>query len=361
MNEQEALQAVRGRIDGIDRELLRLLNQRAECALEVARIKHAAGQGADLYRPEREAQVLRKIRELNPGPLDGDEAVRLFREIMSSCLALEQPITVAYFGPEGTYTHTAARKHFGGAASLQPVASIEEVVRSVESRAAEFGVVPVENSLEGSVNQTLDCLRESSLRICGEVLLEVHHQLLGNATALGEIREVHAHPQALAQCRHWLDANCPQAARVPAASNADGARKLGGNSQAAAIAGEMAASIYGLPILARNIEDDPSNTTRFLVMGHQAVGASGCDLTSMQFMVRNRPGALHQILAAFAAEDISLTRIESRPRRQGKWEYVFFVDIEGHEADEPVKRALQRVADCTSMLRILGSYPRAAL
>ena len=361
MSEQEALQAVRGRIDEIDRELLRLLNQRAECALEVARIKHAAGQGGDLYRPEREAQVLRRIRELNPGPLGGDAAVRLFREVMSACLALEQPITVAYFGPEGTFTHTAARKHFGGAASLRPVASIEEVVRTVESRAAEFGVVPIENSLEGSVNQTLDCLRESSLRICGEVLLEVHHQLLSHAGQVSDIREVHAHPQALAQCRHWLDANLPQAARVPATSNAEGARLVGGNAAAAAIAGEMAASIYGLPIVARNIEDDPSNTTRFLVMGHLHVGASGSDLTSMQFMVRNRPGALHQILSAFAAENISLTRIESRPQRQGKWEYVFFVDIEGHEADPPVKRALERVAENTSVLRILGSYPRAAL
>ena len=361
MSEQEALQAVRGRIDAIDRELLRLLNQRAECALEVARIKHAAGQGADLYRPEREAQVLRKIRELNPGPLSGDEAARLFREVMSSCLALEQPITVAYFGPEGTYTHTAARKHFGGAAHLKPAASIEEVVRSVESRAAEFGVVPVENSLEGAVNQTLDCLRESSLRICGEVLLEVHHQLLGHAASVADLREVHAHPQALAQCRHWLDANCPQAQRVPATSNAEAARLVGTNPHAAAIAGEMAASIYDLPILARNIEDDPSNTTRFLVMGHLNVGASGADLTSMQFMVRNRPGALHQILAAFADENISLTRIESRPGRERKWEYVFFVDIEGHETDAPVARALARVADSTSVLRILGSYPRAAL
>ena len=361
MSEQDALQAVRTRIDEIDRELLRLLNQRAECALEVARIKHDAGLGTDLYRPEREAQVLRRIRSLNPGPLGADEAVRLFREVMSACLALEQPLTVAYFGPEGTYTHTAARKHFGGAVALQPVATIDEVVRAVESRAADFGVVPVENSLEGSVNQTLDCLRESSLRICGEVLLEVHHQLLSEAPDLDAIREVHAHPQALAQCRQWLATHCPQAACVPASSNAEAARQVCGKPSAAAIAGEMAAALYALPVLARNIEDDPRNTTRFLVMGHLAVTASGNDLTSMQFVVRNVPGALHRILGAFADEGISLTRIESRPLRQGTWEYVFFVDIEGHEADPSVQRALHRVAESTSMLRILGSYPRAAL
>lgn len=359
--EQTALQAVRERIDSLDEELVRLLNARAACAVEVARIKHASGNEGVFYRPEREAQVLRRVQALNAGPLPDSEIARLVREVMSSCLALEQPLSVAYFGPAGTYTHTAATKHFGGAARLQPFSSIEEVVRTVESRNCDFGVVPIENSLEGSVHQTLDCLRESQLRLCGEVLLEVHHQLLSHASSLAEVRRIYAHPQALAQCRHWLDANCPQAERLSATSNAEGARRLGHEPAAAAIAGEMAARLYDLPILARNIEDDPSNTTRFVVLGQLEVPPSGTDRTSLVIMTPNRSGALNDILGAFATEKLSLSRIESRPRRRGRWEYVFFVDIEGHQADEAMRRALDRVAGTASMLRVLGSYPRAAL
>lgn len=361
MSEEEALRAVREEIDRIDRELIRLLNERAQCALEVARIKQAAGADGDLYRADREAQVLRRARQLNPGPLSGDETARLLREVMSSCLALEKPLTVAYFGPAGTYTHAAARKHFGGAVNLVAAPTIDEVVRVVEARGADFGVVPIENSTEGSVSQTHDCLRRTNLRIGGEVLLPVHHQLLSHATSLAGLRRIYAHPQALAQCRHWLDANCPQAERLPATSNAEGAHRIGGETDSAAIAGEMAARIYELPILARNIEDDPSNTTRFLVLGHQDVAPSGQDLTSMYFVTANRPGALHEVLRAFADANISMTRIESRPSRIGKWEYVFFVDIDGHQADPHVAAALARVGEIASMLRILGSYPRASL
>jgi len=361
VSEEEALKAVREDIDRIDRELIRLLNERARCALEVARIKHAAGAEGDLYRAEREAQVLRRARQLNPGPLSGDETARLLREVMSSCLALEQPLTVAYFGPAGTYTHAAARKHFGGAVKLVAAPTIDEVVRVVEARGADFGVVPIENSTEGSVSQTHDCLRRTNLRIGGEVLLPVHHQLLSHATSPAGLRRIYAHPQALAQCRHWLDANCPQAERLPATSNAEGAHRIGDETDSAAIAGEMAAQIYELPILARNIEDDPSNTTRFLVLGHQDVAPSGQDLTSMYFVTANRPGALHEVLRAFADANISMTRIESRPSRIGKWEYVFFVDIDGHQADPHVAAALGRVGETASMLRILGSYPRASL
>ena len=361
MSEEEALKAVREEIDRIDRELIGLLNARARCALEVARIKHAAGADGDLYRADREAQVLRRARQLNPGPLSADETARLLREVMSSCLALEKPLTVAYFGPAGTYTHAAARKHFGGAVHLVAAATIDEVVRVVEARGADFGVVPIENSTEGSVSQTHDCLRRTNLRICGEVLLPVHHQLLSRATTLAALRRIYAHPQALAQCRHWLDANCPQAERLSATSNAEGAHRIGNEMDSAAIASEMAAQIYELPILARNIEDDPSNTTRFLVLGHQDVAPSGQDLTSMYFVTANRPGALHEVLRAFADANISMTRIESRPSRIGKWEYVFFVDIDGHQADPQVAAALGRVGETASMLRILGSYPRASL
>jgi chorismate mutase/prephenate dehydratase len=361
VSEEQALRAVREEIDRIDRELVRLLNARARCALEVGRIKRESGADGDLYRAEREAQVLRRARELNPGPLGGDEIARLLREVMSSCLALEKPLTVAYFGPAGTFTHAAARKHFGGAVTLVPVPTIDEVVRVVEARGADFGVVPIENSTEGSVTQTHDCLRRTGLHIGGEVLLPVHHQLMSRAASVAAVARVFAHPQALAQCRHWLDAHCPRAERVPATSNAEAARLVAETPDAAAIASEMAAAIYGLPILAGNIEDDPSNTTRFLVLGHQEVPASGQDLTSMFFVTANRPGALHEVLQAFADAGISMTRIESRPARAGKWEYVFFVDIDGHQADARVAAALARVAATASLLRILGSYPRAVL
>jgi len=361
VNELAALQAVRDEIDRIDRELVRALNQRAQCALEIARIKREAGVGGDLYRAEREAQVLRGVREMNAGPLSDDEAARLIREVMSSCLALEQPITVAYFGPAGTYTHAAARKHFGGAVALQPLATIEEVLRGVATHTADFGVVPIENSYEGAVNQTLDSLRDSPLFICGEVVLAVHHQLLTTITDLAAVRRIYAHPQAFGQCQHWLDAHCPQAERLPATSNAEGALRVLKEPTAAAIAGDMAASIYDLPILARNIEDDPANTTRFLVLGRQPVPPSGADLTSMLFVAPNRAGALHDILRAFADAQISMTRIESRPLRSAQWEYIFFVDIEGHQSDPTVAAALARVAERSSRLRILGSYPRAVL
>ncbi|MGE3772044.1 MAG: prephenate dehydratase [Gammaproteobacteria bacterium] len=360
-SEEQALKAVRDEIDRIDRELVRLLNERAKCALEVGRIKQTAGAHGDLYRADREAQVLRRARQLNAGPLSGDEVARLMREVMSSCLALEKPLTVAYFGPAGTYTHAAARKHFGGAVNLLPVPTIDEVVRVVEARGADFGVVPIENSLEGSVNQTHDCLRDSTLRIGGEVLLAVHHQLMSQADSIAALTRIYAHPQALAQCRHWLDAHCAHAERVPATSNAEAARRVTAEPDAAAIAGEMAAEIYGLPLLERNIEDDPSNTTRFLVLGHQDVAPTGQDLTSLYFVTPNKPGALHEVLRAFADADISMTRIESRPLRQAKWEYVFFVDIDGHQADPGVAAALAKVGETASMLRILGSYPRASL
>lgn len=361
MNEQEALKAVRDQIDAIDGELLRLLNARAEFALKVARIKRENGLGTELYRPDREAQVLRRIKTLNPGPLPDDEVARLVREVMSACLALEQPIKVAYFGPAGTYTHTAARKHFGGAVALTPCASIDEVLRTVAGGTADFGVVPVENSLEGPVNQTLDGLRDSDLQICGEVLLEVHHQLLTKASDLASVARVRAHPQALAQCRHWLDAHCPRAEQLSASSNAEAARLVVDEPAAAAIAGEMASSLYELPILARNIEDDPSNTTRFLVLGRLKCAASGGDRTSLMFVTPNRPGALHDLLGAFAEARISMTRIESRPQPHSRWDYVFFVDIEGHQGDEHVALALAKVAQRTSLLRVLGSYPRAVL
>lgn len=361
MSAHDPLAAVRARIDAIDQELLRLFNARAELAITVGRIKRENNGDKDLYRPERESQVLRRVRATNPGPLSVDQAVRLMREVMSACLALEEPLRVAYLGPAGTYTHAAALKHFGSAIGLEPVRTIEDVVRVVEVGSSDYGIVPVENSLEGPINQTLDCLSESSLKICGEVVLPVHHQLLTRCVELTEIKTVYAHAQALAQCRRWLDAHLPDAERTALSSNAEAARKVAAAAASAAIAGENAAALYGLPIAARNIEDHCENTTRFLVLGHKQVAPSGDDLTSLLFSMPNRPGALYEILQALATANISMTRIESRPMRRGKWEYLFFVDIEGHSETPQVAEALRQIETRSSMLRILGSYPRAVV
>lgn len=355
------LDTLRDEIDVIDGELLRLLNARAALAVEVGKAKRQSGGEVVFYRPEREAAILRRVSEQNPGPLSGPEATRLMREIMSACLALEHPLQIAYLGPEGTYTHLAAQKHFGGSVVGLPAMDIADVIREVEAGSAQYGVVPLENSLEGGVNQTLDALRESPLKICGEVVLGIHHQLLSQATELGEIKRVYAHAQALAQCRHWLAANLAAAECAPLSSNAEAARRVCREPDAAAIAGEVAAEIYDLNILRANIEDDPGNTTRFVVLGRDAPPPSGKDVTSLMFTTANRPGALHEVLSVLASAGISMTRIESRPLRQEAWDYVFFVDIEGHAENATVRDALRLLEDKTSLLKVLGAYPRAVL
>jgi chorismate mutase/prephenate dehydratase len=361
MREEEALRETRARIDAIDRELLKLINERATCAVEIGRLKRVAGAVTMLYRPEREAEVLRRIRDTNPGPLHDDDAVRIVREIMSACLSLEEPLRVAYLGPEGTYTHAAAMKHFGGAARFEPVPGIDDIVHAVETGQTHFGVLPIENSLEGPVNQSHDAIQASSLTLCGEVVLPVHHQLLSKATDLAAIRSVHAHAQALAQCRRWLDTHCPHAERVSMSSNAEAARHVLERVDAAAIAGTIAAERYGLPVLAANIEDQADNTTRFLVLGKEAVGPTGDDITSLVFGTPNKAGALCEVLQAFARAGISMSRIQSRPLRRGTWEYLFFVDIGGHQTDPAVSAALAELGHHTSVCRVLGSYPRAVL
>jgi chorismate mutase/prephenate dehydratase len=355
------LDDLRRDIDTIDAELLRLINKRAEVAIEVGDVKRASGQSATFYRPEREATILRRIVAHNPGPLSAAEATRLMREVMSACLALEQLLRVAYLGPQGTYTHLAALKHFGGSIAGIGVASIEEVMREVEAGSAAYGVVPVENSLEGGINQTLDALRESSLKVCGEVVLNIHHQLLSAATNLADIKFVYAHAQALGQCRRWLAANLPSAEVIPMSSNGEAARRVRDEPDGAAIAGEVAGEIYALRTLRKNIEDDPGNTTRFVIIGENYPAPSGTDVTSMMFTMPNRPGALHEILSVLAAKNISMTRIESRPLRQDTWDYVFFVDIEGHVAVDNIRDAVKLLESKTSHLKILGSYPRAVL
>ncbi len=355
----ERLAAVRGRIDELDRQILALINERADCARQVADIKRGAGETVNFARPEREARLLRELAGRNPGPLESDAVTRIFREIISGCLALEQPLRVAYLGPEGTFTQSAVQKHFGRSVGTQPLGAIDEVFREVAAGSAHFGVVPVENSTEGMVTHTLDVFTQSSLRICGEILLRVHHHLVTNAGALASITTVYAHQQALAQCREWLDANLPRAQRVAVNSNAEAAERATRETGAAAIASEMAAEIYGLECLVERIEDEPDNTTRFLVVGDHEVAPSGDDKTSLMVSARNRPGALFHLIKPLADHGIDMTRLESRPTRGRLWEYVFFIDILGHADDERVQPALEALREEAALCRVLGSYPRA--
>ncbi|WJW76687.1 prephenate dehydratase [Thiohalobacter sp. IOR34] len=361
MNESDKLAAIRARIDELDQQILDAISERARCAQQVAEIKQAAGESTDFYRPEREAQVLQRIQQANPGPLPDGEVARLFREIMSACLALEKPLNIAYLGPEGTFTQAAALKHFGHSVNTLALGAIDEVFREVEAGSAHYGVVPVENSTEGVVSHTLDMFVRSPLKICGEVTLRVELHILSREPGIDAIQRIYAHRQALAQCREWLDANLPQAERIAVASNAEAARIARDEAGAAAVASATAAELYGLAILARNVEDEPGNTTRFLVIGTQTVAPSGQDKTSLLVAVRNQPGALYELLRPFSEHGISMTRIESRPSRQGMWDYVFFVDIEGHVADPPVARALEELGERATLLKILGSYPKAVL
>jgi chorismate mutase/prephenate dehydratase len=359
----ETLEGVRERIDAIDEQLQRLLNERAACAIRVAQIKQAGGDGTTpvYYRPEREAQILSRIKARNQGPLPDDAVARLFREVISCCLSLEQTLTIAYLGPSGTYTEAAAIKQFGHFAATRALAAIDEVFREVESEQAHYGVVPVENSTEGMVNHTLDCFMASTLKICAEVELPIHHALLVSPKATGEIAEIVSHAQSLAQCRAWLDAHYPKLPRTAVSSNAQAARLAAEDPTKAAVAGQMAAERYGLRTLAANIEDHPDNKTRFLVIGRQDVGPSGRDKTSLLVSTRNEPGALYKILQPFHDYEISLSRIETRPARSGAWSYVFFIDLEGHESEPRVEQALAKVRMVAMEVRSLGSYPQAVI
>ncbi len=357
----DRLDEIRKRIDVLDADIQRLISERAALAQEVAQIKQAEQPDGDVvfYRPEREAQVLRKVLARNQGPLASEEMARLFREIMSACLALEQPLSVAFLGPEGTFTQAAALKHFGHSVRPRPMAAIDEVFREVEAGSAHFGVVPVENSTEGVVNHTLDMFMRSSLAICGEVELRIHHHLIGRERH--NIKKIYSHQQSLAQCREWLDAHLPEVERISVSSNAEAVRRAAAEEGAAAVASETAAEIYDLPVLETKIEDNPDNTTRFLVVGTQAVPPSGDDKTSLLVSTPNRPGALYRLLSPFERNGISMSRIESRPSRLANWEYVFFIDINGHIQDEAVAKALETLKTDSPMFKILGSYPKAVL
>lgn len=360
MSDEDLLKAIRTRIDQIDGKLQELITERARCALEVARLKHASGD-MDYYRPEREAQVLQTVLGRNQGPLEDEVVARLFREIMSACLALQRPIAVAYLGPEGTFTEAAVFKHFGQAVSARPLAAIDEVFRDVEAGAVDYGVVPIENSSEGAVDHTLDMFMSSPLKICSEIELRIHHNLMGKADGTGAINRVYAHQMALAQCREWLNAHLSGVECIPVSSNAEAARRAQEEAGAAAIAGANAAAIYGLEILSSNIEDKPDNTTRFLVIGRKIPAPSGRDKTSLLVSTSNKPGALYRLLKPLAEHGISMSRIESRPSRREMWEYVFFIDIEGHAQDEKVAAVIRILDNEAAVLKVLGSYPCAVL
>jgi len=351
----DALAQHRAAIDALDREILERLNARAAHAKAIGALK----AGALAYRPEREAQVLSRLLQENRGPLTAEAVAVIFRQVMSACLALEQPLRIAYLGPPGTYSHDAVAKHFGALVSAEPCGTIDEVFRAAESGQADYAVVPVENSTEGVVGRTLDLMCQTLLTICGEVRLRVRQNLLSNAASVGEVTRVYSHAQSLAQCVQWLATHVPSAQRIAVASNAEAARLAAAEAGAAAIAGENAAAIYGLSVLARNIEDEPNNTTRFWVLGRQQVPRSGRDETSLVMSAPNRPGAVHALLEPFARHGVSMSRLESRPARTGLWEYLFFVDLEGHASDPGVAKALEELRTKAPFLKLLGSYPSA--
>jgi chorismate mutase/prephenate dehydratase len=368
-SEKEKLQTLRNQIDAADEEIQRLINARATYAQQIADVKLLHGrkkQEAVFYRPEREAQVLREVIARNKGPVSSEEMARIFREIMSVCLALEQPMRIAFLGPEGTFTQAAALKHFGHSVICVPLASIDEVFREVESGAANYGVVPVENSTEGMVNSTLDSLIGSSLKVSGEVELRIHHHLLAKGEIdLKNVKRIISHEQSLAQCRQWINTHLPHTERVSVSSNGEAARLIASEDfnpeTTVAIAGDMAAELYELSVLNEKIEDRPDNTTRFLILGRESVAVSGKDKTSIIVSTRNQPGALYQLLEPFQKNSISLTRIETRPSLSGNWSYVFFIDFEGHCEAPEIKAVLQVIAEQAVDLKILGSYPKGVL
>lgn len=361
MADKDPLADIRKRIDEIDTSIQTLVSERAQCAAKVAEIKQQQGETGHFYRPEREAQVLKAVKERNKGPLSDKAIASIFREIMAACLALEKPLKVAFLGPEGTYTHSASIKHFGSHFEGEPVDNIEEVFRLVEADGANFGVVPVENSTEGVINHTLDLLMRSSLSISGEVELRIRHNLISSETELANIECVYSHQQSFAQCRLWLDKYLPNAQRIATNSNAEAVQMSREHKHSAAIAGMQASELYGVPVLKSNIEDEPDNTTRFVVIGKHHSPPSGNDRTSLLVFAHNRPGSLYGLLEPLAKRNISMSNIESRPSRKGVWEYVFFIDIDGHRDDENISQAIAEIEKASAMVTVLGSYPKAAL
>ena len=361
MEEKDPLLSLREKIDALDMQIMENISCRAGLAQQVAKVKKGQGDKT-YYRPEREAQVLRRVMNANDGVIDNENMARLFRQIMSACLALEQPIKVAFLGPEGTFTQEAAIKHFGDSAITMPMTAIDEVFREVVAGACDYGVVPVENSTEGVISHTLDSFMDSSLQICGEVELRIHqHFLVGENTNSSNITRVYSHSQSLAQCRQWLNSNYPSIERVAVSSNAEAAKRVQGEWNSAAIAGDMSCELYELKKLWEKIEDRPDNSTRFLIIGRESVSPSGDDLTSLVVSVKNKPGALYDLLEPFRRYNLDMTRLESRPSPSSKWSYVFFIDFAGHKEDEAAVNVLSELSENVADLKVLGSYPRAVL
>ena len=359
----DALSALRGKIDAVDEQIQSLIAERAQFAKEIGIVKGLTST-VEFYRPEREAQVLRKVVERNDGPLRDDEMVRLFRELMSACLAQEEPLKVAYLGPEGTFTQSAVFKHFGHSVHALAVPTIDEVFQEVESGTADFGVAPIENSSEGTVNiHTLDMFLTSPLKICGEIELRIHQHLMGRMQDIKHVKRVCSHPQSLAQCRGWLAQHLPDAEKVPVVSNAEAARRARDEEGTAALAGEAASKVYGLRILFNTVEDRDDNTTRFVVVGRKLFPTSGKDKTSIVVSAAEteEPGVLLHLLAPLSRHGVNMTRIESRPSRKRKWDYVFYLDLDGHAEDAHVSKALDEMRAKASLFKVLGSFPKAVL
>lgn len=352
----EELDKHRHNIDDIDQKILELLNKRAKEAMSIGEIKKAAGE--PLYVPSREKKIFERLTGMNSGPFPNDALRSVYREIISASLSLEEVQKVGYFGPEGTFTNMAAIKQFGLSATLVPVRNIPEVFDSVERGRLAFGVVPVENSLEGVVNHTLDTFTTSNLKICGEIYLEISHNLMSKTGKMDGIKEIYSHYQALGQCRKWLAQNCPDIPVHEIDSTAKAAELAAKDETIAAISGEAAQLKYGLRVVEKSIEDNPNNFTRFLLIGNYEPLPTGNDKTSIVFSVAHRAGSLYEALPVLAKENINMTKIESRPSRQKAWEYVFFVDVEGHIADNKIKTAIDGLSEHTAFLKVLGSYPK---
>ena len=356
------LGSIRKRIDEVDRQIQALINERARYAQQVGISKGELAAAVDYYRPEREAEVLRAVLERNEGPLRDEEMLRLFREIMSACLAQQEPLKVGFLGPEGTFTQTAVYKHFGHSVRGLPFSTIDEVFQEVENGAADFGVVPIENSTEGTVNHTLDMFLTSPLKVGGEIELRIEQHLLGNLSGLDAVERICAHEQSLAQCRGWLREYLPHVELIGVSSNAAGARRARDEKGTAAIGGETAAEVYNLDVLVNNIEDRADNSTRFLVIGRELLAPSGDDKTTILVSAEHTAGGagvLHALLQPFAAHGVSMSRIESRPSRRKNWDYVFFMDVDGHAEEPPLREALAELKANSSLFRIVGAYPKA--
>ena len=349
----DSLADIRRKIDALDARLVKLISARAKIAQQVGKIKN----GVMVYRPDREAQVLRRVSALNTGPMSGAGLRRIYSEIMSACRALEDLLAVAYLGPQGTYSQEAAIRHFGSSIELRSCITIDDVFKQVETGAIGYGVVPVENSTDGAIGRTLDLLLTTPAKVCGEIMLPVRQCLMSKAKNRAAIRKIYSHTQSLAQCQHWLARYLPGAEQIAVVSNAEAARLAARDAKSAAIASKTAAALYQLNLLAHNIQDEARNTTRFLVLAREEVAPSGCDKTSLILSTRNVPGAIHDLLSPLAKNSVSMTRLESRPAKTGLWEYMFYIDIEGHASDARVARALLEIERKASFVKNLGSYP----